>query len=131
MLMVLAGSPGDHMDARSVIALADAARSDGARAMSRLRGWRLIQEPAPGRFALHAVVRCALTSGSPRITPAVPIPAERYFAHYVALLEHHPERFAAEESHIFAAMDHAQSASSLEKILRVNALLDRQAVGAG
>ena len=75
-----------------------------------------MQEPAPARFALHAVVRHAL-SGKGTIAP------DAYFAHYVALLEKHPGRFAAEQSHVFAAMDHAQAASSLQKILRVEALL--------
>jgi hypothetical protein len=51
------------------------------------------------------------------------LPAEDYFAHYMALIERHPDRFAAEQSHVFAAMDHAQSASSLAKILRVEDLL--------
>jgi hypothetical protein len=114
MLTVLAHSPGDHMDARSLAALARVPA--GAAALGALRRWRLVQEPAPGRFALHAVVRHALA-------PKAELPAERYFAHYVALLERHPERFAVEQSHVFAAMDHAQAASSLGKILRVEALL--------
>ncbi|HVU52782.1 MAG TPA: hypothetical protein VHL80_19005 [Polyangia bacterium] len=112
-LVVLACCPGDHMDAASIAALARAPRG----ALATLRRWRLVQEPGPGRFALHAVVRHALADkGS--------VPAERFFAHYVALIERHPARFAAEQSHVFAAMDHAQAASSLHKILRVEALLD-------
>jgi hypothetical protein len=111
-LIVLACSPGDHMDARSIGKLA---RAPGG-ALAQLRPWRLVQEPAPGRFALHAVVRHALgDKGS--------VPPERFFAHYVALLERHPGRFAVEQSQVFAAMDHAQAASSLNKILRVEALL--------
>jgi hypothetical protein len=113
MLVVLAGCPGDHMDPASVARLARAPRS----ALARLRRWRLVQEPAPGRFALHAVVRHALADKGA-------VPAERYFAHYVALLEREPERFGIEQSHVFAAMDHAQAASSLRKILRVEALLE-------
>lgn len=112
MLLVLASCPGDNMDAASIAALA---RAPG-RALASLRRWRLVQEPAPGRFALHAVVRHALLDKGD-------VPAERYFAHYIALLERHPDRFAAEQSHVFAAMDHAQAASSLGKILRVEALL--------
>ena len=111
-LVVLACSPGDHMDARSIGVLARAP----AGALSRLRRWRLVQEPAPGRFALHAVVRHALADKGG-------VPPERFFAHYVALLERQPGRFAIEQSHVFAAMDHAQAASSLAKILRVEALL--------
>jgi hypothetical protein len=112
MLLVLASCPGDNMDAASIAALA---RAPG-RALGSLRRWRLVQEPASGRFALHAVVRHALLGKGD-------VPAERYFAHYIALLERHPDRFAAEQSHVFAAMDHAQAASSLGKILRVEALL--------
>ncbi len=51
------------------------------------------------------------------------VPAERYFDHYVRLLERHPERFSIELSHVFAAMDHAQAVSSLQKILRVESLI--------
>ena len=111
-LIVLASSPGDHMDAASISTLARAPRA----ALAALRRWRLVQEPAPGRFALHAVVRHALAARGT-------VPAERFFAHYVALLERRPGRFALEQSHVFAAMDHAQAASSLNKILRVEALL--------
>ncbi len=114
MLVVLACCPGDHMDASSIATLARVRR--GGAAFARLRKWRLVQEPAPGRFALHAVVRHAL-AGKGQVA------ADRYFAHYVALLEKRPGRFAAEQSHVFAAMDHAQAASSLNKILRVEALL--------
>jgi hypothetical protein len=116
MLIVLACCPGDHMDARSIATLARAP-AQGRRALAALRRWRLVQEPAPGRFALHAVVRHALAAKGT-------LPAERYFAHYVALLERQPQRFDIEQSHLFAAMDHAQAASSLHKILRVEALLD-------
>ena len=97
------------------ISTAALARAPG-RALGSLRRWRLVQEPASGRFALHAVVRHALLGKGD-------VPAERYFAHYIALLERHPDRFAAEQSHVCAAMDHAQAASSLGKILRVEALL--------
>ena len=115
MLIVLAHCPGDHMDARSLTTLARAT-ARGPAALAQLRRWRLIQEPTVGRFALHAVVRYALADkGS--------IPAERYFNHYVRLLERQPERFPLELTHLFAAMDHAQAVSSLEKILRVESLI--------
>ncbi len=112
-LVVLASCPGDDMDARSIATLARAPRG----ALEPLRRWRLVQEPAPGRFALHAVVRHALGDKGR-------VPLDKFFAHYVALLERHPSRFALEQSHLFAAMDHAQAAASLHKILRVEALLD-------
>jgi hypothetical protein len=115
MLVVLAHCPGDHMDAASLVSLARVGRA-GAAALRRLRRWRLIQEPMPGRFALHAVVRYALGNKGA-------VPAERYFSHYVALLEREPARFPFELSHVFAAMDHAQAVSSLQKVLRLESLL--------
>jgi hypothetical protein len=117
MLVALAHCPGDHMDARSLAQVARAGTpAQASVALDHLRRWRLIQEPIAGRFALHAVVRYALAGKGT-------IPAERYFDHYVRLLERHPERFAIELSHLFAAMDHAQAVSSLEKILRVESLI--------
>jgi len=79
--------------------------------------WRLVQEPTSGRFALHAVVRYALADRTA-------VPAERYFRHYVRLLEREPARVAVELTHLFAAMDHAQASSSIAKILRVESLLE-------
>lgn len=117
MLVTLAHCPGDHMDARSLMTVARAGTPATApAALSLLSRWRLVQEPIAGRFALHAVVRYAL-AGKGTVAP------ERYFDHYVALLERHPERFTAELSHLFAAMDHAQAVSSLEKVLRVESLI--------
>jgi hypothetical protein len=115
LMVVLAHCPGDHMNARSLVVLARAGKS-GARALASLRRWRLVQEHMPGRFSLHAVVRCAVADKGV-------VPGERYFGHYVALIERTPALFAVEQSHVFAAMDHAQSAGSLNKILRVEALL--------
>jgi hypothetical protein len=115
MLAVLAHCPGDHMDADALVALARV-RAAGGAALEHLRRWRLVQEPTAGRFALHAVVRYALADkGS--------VPDERYFRYYVRLLERDPTRFTDELSHVFAAMDYAQAASSLNDILRVEALL--------
>ncbi len=114
-LTVLAHCPGDHMDAPALATLARA--GGGARAaLNQLRRWELVQEPLPDRFALHAVVRYA-------IAQKASLPADRYFDYYVRLLERHPERFVIEQSHLFAAMDHAQAISSLEKMLRVEALV--------
>jgi hypothetical protein len=115
MLIVLDHCLGDHMDARALATLADAGRA-GPAALAWLRRWRLIQEPLPDRFALHAVVRYALSSKGT-------VSEARYFDYYVRLLERHPDRFSIEQSHVFAAMDHAQAASSLEKILRIEALI--------
>jgi hypothetical protein len=115
MLTVLAHCPGDHMDGASLARLARLP-AHGRAALERLRRWRLVQEPTRGRFALHAVVRYAL-AGKGTFDP------ERYFNHYMRLLEREPARLPLELSHFFAAMDHAQAASSLEKILRIESLL--------
>jgi hypothetical protein len=103
------------MDARALATLAQAGRA-GPAALACLRRWRLIQEPLPDRFALHAVVRYALSGKGT-------VPAERYFDYYVRLLERRPDRFSLEQSHVFAAMDYAQAASSMGKILRIEALI--------
>ena len=90
MLVTLAHCPGDHMDARSLAQVARAGTpAQASAALDRLRRWRLVQQPIADRFALHAVVRYALAGKGT-------IPAERYFDHYVRLLERHPERFALE-----------------------------------
>jgi len=112
---VLAHCPGDHMDAASLTTIARLGKGGDA-ALALLRRWRLVQEPAPGRFALHAVVKYAVSKKG-AVAP------ERYFDHYMRLLERNPSRFVEEQSHLFAAMDHAQAVSSLEKLLRINALL--------
>lgn len=115
MLIVLAHCLGDHMDARALATLAEAGRA-GATALACLRRWRLVQEPLPDRFALHAVVRYALSGKGT-------VPEGRYFDYYVRLLERRPDRFSIEQSHVFAAMDYAQAASSMGKILRIEALI--------
>lgn len=126
MLLVLAHSEGDHMDLASLSALARAgatsrlvgrARTSAAeQALSALMRWHLVQEPATGRYALHAVVRHAVRRRGQ-------LDSARFFRHYIELLERHPERLLLEQSHLFAAMDHAHRTSSLEDMLRVEALL--------
>jgi len=117
LLLALAHAPGDDVDGASLLKLAEA-KGRPERALARLRRWRLVQEPRAGRFTLHAVVRYALQ-------PKGGMAAERYFDHYVALLERFPERAALEQTHFFAAMDHAQKVGSLGKMLRLEALLER------
>jgi hypothetical protein len=118
MLAVLAHCPGDHIDGQSLAVLARTrAGAEASQALQQLRRWRLVQEPTSGRFALHAVVRYALAGKST-------VPAERYFRHYVRMLERDPGRVSAELTHLFAAMDHAQASSSVAKILKVESLLD-------
>ena len=115
ILAVLAHCPGDHMDAAALTTLARGGRA-GRGALAKLRQWELVQEPLPDRFAVHAVVRYAV-AGKGDVPPA------RYFDYYVRLLERHPDRFVAEQSQLFAAMDHAQAISSLDKMLRIEALV--------
>jgi hypothetical protein len=115
MLSVLSHCPGDHMDATALATLARAGR--GARAaVAKLQRWQLIQEPLPQRYAVHAVVRYAVAAKGT-------VAEARYFNYYVRLLEREPDRFLLEQSHLFAAMDHAQAISSLDKMLRIEALV--------
>ncbi|HEY4159430.1 MAG TPA: hypothetical protein VGM29_15080 [Polyangiaceae bacterium] len=124
MLGVLAHVEGDHVDAASLAALARVKRAP-ARALAPLLAFHLVQEPAPGRFTLHAVVRHAVKR---RARPA----HERVFEHYVSLLEREPERLLLEQTHLFSAMDHAHRTNNLNAMLRVDELLKRlDAEGAG
>lgn len=122
MLGVLAHMAGDHMDARSLSTLSDARGAAARRAIEALTRLRLVQEPIEGRFALHATVRHALA----KRTSA---DHQRYFLHYVALLEAQPARLELEQTHLFAAMDHAQATGDLATILRVHRLVE--ALGGG
>jgi hypothetical protein len=117
MLGVLAHMGGDHMDAASLGALANAGAS-APKALASLVALRLVQEPLAGRFALHATVRHAVAKRTE------PMP-DRLLSHYVALLEREPERGDLEQTHLFAAMDHAQAQGDLATILRVTAVADR------
>jgi hypothetical protein len=47
------------------------------------------------------------------------------FEHYVSLLEHEPERLLLEQTHLFAAMDHAHRTNDLQAMLRVEELARR------
>jgi hypothetical protein len=115
MLGVLSHIEGDHVDLASLASLARVgARPESA--LAPLREWHLVQEPMKGRFAVHAVVRYAVA----RRTSFGP---ERAFAHYVSLLERHPERLDLEQTHLFAAMDHAHRSSDLAAMLRIERLL--------
>ena len=101
------------MDVASLAKLARVARLGPA--LRLLERWHLVQEPLQKRYALHAVVRHAVAR---RTKPA----HERAFEHYVTLLERHPERLEPEQSHLFAAMEHAYRNSDMNALLRVNAL---------
>jgi hypothetical protein len=119
MLGVLAHTEGDHIDATSLARLARVTTS-AREALSRLRAWHLVQEPIEGRFTLHAVVRHA-------VRKRTNVPSRRFYDYYVDLLEKHPERLQHEQSHLFAAMDHAHRHNDLAAMLRVNDLTRRLA----
>jgi hypothetical protein len=117
MLTVLTHAGGDHMDAASLAALARAG-GRAEEALASLTRLRLLQEPLAGRFALHATVRHALAKRTS------PDPAA-YFEHYVSLLEREPERIELEQTHLFAAMDLAQEAGTIDAAVRLERLLAR------
>jgi len=115
-LAVLAHIEGDHVDAVSLAKLSRTAQLGPA--LAELERWHLVQQPLRERYSLHAVVRYAVAR---RTKPA----AERVFEHYVTLLERHPERLELEQSHLFAAMEHAARKGDMNAMLRVNALTRR------
>jgi len=117
MLAVLAHIEGDHVDGESLARLSHVKRGF-ERALAALVAFRLVQEPVTGRFTLHAVVRHAVA----RRTQSA---HERVFEHYVSLLEREPERLLLEQTHLFAAMDHAHRTNDLHAMLRVERLARR------
>jgi hypothetical protein len=119
-MAVLAHVEGDHVDVASLGRLGRL--RDPARALLPLARWHLVQQPLAGRFTLHAVVRHAVAKRT-SFAPA------RAFEHYVSMLEAHPERLVEEQTHLFAAMDHAHRASDLRAMLRVEELLARLSAG--
>jgi hypothetical protein len=116
VLAVLAHVEGDHVDAGSLARLARVAEIGSA--LTELERWRLVQQPGSERYALHAVVRYAVAR---RTRPR----ADRVFSHYVRLLERHPERIELEQSHLFAAMEHASRKNDMNALLRIDALTRR------
>jgi hypothetical protein len=116
VLAVLAHIEGDHVDAGSLVELARVARSGPP--LAELERWHLVQQPVRERYTLHAVVRHAVAR---RTQPD----ADRVFSHYVGLLERHPERLDLEQSHLFAAMEHASRKNDLHALLRIEALVRR------
>ena len=114
MLLVLAHVEGDHMDVVSLAKLAKVKKPAGA--LTPLERWHLVQEPVAGRYTLHAVVRHTVRRRK-AFDPA------RFYQHYVSLLERDPQRLLLEQTHLFAAMDHAHRTGSLSDMLRVEALL--------
>jgi hypothetical protein len=116
VLAVLAHVEGDHVDAMSLAKLAGVAKL--GRAIAALQRWHLVLEPVRERYALHAVVRHAVAK---RTKPE----ADRVFQHYMTMLEEHPERLELEQSHLFAAMEHASRKNDMMGLLRIEQLARR------
>jgi hypothetical protein len=112
-LAVLAHVEGDHVDAASLAKLARTTKLGPA--IAELQRWHLVLEPVRERYALHAVVRHAVAK---RTKPD----ADRVFEHYVTLLETQPARLELEQSHLFAAMEHASRKNDMMALLRIEAL---------
>lgn len=123
ILGVLALSEGDHMDVEALAVLAKVGRvgttEAAIRALEPLRRFHLVQEPLPGRFALHAVVRHAVLRRTKLLAADV---GSRALEHFVRVLERDPSRLAEEETHFFAAMDFAQRQGDMGSILRLDEL---------
>jgi hypothetical protein len=115
-LAVLAHIDGDHVDVVSLARLARVARVGPA--LAELERWRLVQQPVRERYTLHAVVRHA-------VAKRTKLDADRVFSHYVTLLERHPERLDLEQSHLFAAMEHASRKNDMAGLLRIEELVRR------
>jgi hypothetical protein len=114
VLGMLAHIEGDHVDTESLAKLARVSKP--GRALAELERWRLVQQPVKDRYTLHAVVRHAVAK---RTKPS----ADRVANHYLRLLERHPERLELEQTHLFAAMEHASRENDLDALLRIDALI--------
>jgi hypothetical protein len=119
MLNVLSHVEGDSVDLASLARLAKIRSSAAARtAIEALERWHLVQEPMAGRYTVHAVVRHA-------VRRKAKLSLDLVFDHYVSLLEAQPERLMMEQTHLFAAMDHAHRIGNLSAMLRIERLLQR------
>lgn len=115
-LAVLAHIDGDHVDVVSLAKLARVRKLEPA--LAELRRWRLVQQPVHERYTLHAVVRHAIAKRTRS-------DADRVFAHYIGLLERYPERLELEQTHLFAAMEHASQNNDMNALLRIEELVRR------
>jgi hypothetical protein len=114
VLGLLSHVEGDNVDVASIAELARVPNTP--KALARLERWRLVQEPMPGRYTVHAVVRHA-------VRPRTQAEPDRVADYYVSLLEAHPRRLVLEQTHLFAAMDRAHRAGDLDSMLRIDRLL--------
>jgi hypothetical protein len=115
VLAVLSHLEGDHASVDSVARLARVGSRITA-ALAPLRRWCLVQEPLRDRYTVHAVVRHT-------VAQRTSFASKRFFEHYVSVLERNPERFEMEQTHLFAAMDHAHRTCDLQAMLRIERLL--------
>ena len=88
------------------------------------------------KSARYAVFKPLTLSGtfavcSPNLIVISPLPSaagrtrpdgDRVFSHYVTLLERHPERLELEQSHLYAAMEHAYRKNDMNALLRIEEL---------
>ena len=119
MLAVLSHVEGDSVDLASLGRLARIRDAHAAKtAISALERWHLVQEPMDGRYTVHAVVRHA-------VRRRAKFSLDLVFDHYVSLLEAQPERLMMEQTHLFAAMDHAHRTGNLTAMLRIERLLQQ------
>lgn len=127
-LVVVAHDEGDHMSIASIGALGSISRSKLRRAVDGLLRFHLVQETRPGRFTVHAVVRHAVKNLTRSLEPEalggpISVSPQDQFRHYIELLERRPEQLVIEQTHLFAAMDHANRGGHLDAMLRIEALL--------
>jgi hypothetical protein len=121
MMAVLAHLEGDHVDEEALAALARvhlARDAEARQELLRLRRWRIVQQPLPGRVALHATVRHA-------VARRTKFDQRRAVLYALALLERVPGRLDLEQTHLFGAMDYAHRTSDLRLALRIERLLER------
>jgi hypothetical protein len=117
LLGVLAASRGDFVRKASLLEIARlGARGPGA--LDAARALRLVQEPAPDCFTLHATVRTALEG-------AVRFDASKVALHYLQRFERSPADIAADPTQLFALMDWAQEERRIDAIVRVTALAEK------
>jgi hypothetical protein len=117
VLAVLAHLQGDHAGRTSLAALAGAGKKIG-NVLGRLDRWHLVQQPLPGRFTLHATIKEA-------VIRRTSFDQRRAVNHFVRLLERQSDELDLEQTHLFAAMDHAHTTSDLPLTLRLEKLLGK------
>ena len=117
LLAVLAHLQGDHASLGSLAVLAGGRPQAARRGLQQLARWHLVQQPLPGRFTVHATVKHA-------VFRRTRFDQRRAVNHFVGLLERRPDQLDLEQTHLFAAMDHAHTNSDLRLALRLERLLE-------